>query len=293
MSAPTGNGNGNRKSHRGVIKPKSKAQEQPEIDADRAEQREYAFHDSREVLKAQEEEEEVSSVNDVDEHVDEKDDESEGDMEQVSDNTSICRDCKVRVEDEEEGLCCDICMGWFHINSKCQNVQRSLYNSLNAKGATCNQVHWYCSHCNRGAANMLTMMTRMADSVEKNMVTINQSIKDGQKELSRKLDMEMAGIKARLTKQDQRIKKGEMNQTKETEKIRDEMNKQLGGVIKRLEDIEATSTAHPENNAQEEVKTQLEDLTKQVIDMKKSRLAEPDGAAATDLDVRMKELREE
>ena len=131
------------------------------------------------------------------------------------------------VEDEEEGLCCDICMGWFHINSKCQNVQRSLYNSLNAKGA--NQVHWYCSHCNRGAANMLTMMTRMAESVEKNMVTINQSmIKDGQKELSRKIDMEMAVIKAPITKQDQRIKKGEQTKQKKQRKLRDEMNKQLG-----------------------------------------------------------------
>ena len=52
-----------------------------------------------------------------------------------------CGTCKNDVTDDDEGVCCDRCDRWYHI--QCQGIERRTYNRMMEKATG----DWYCQTC--------------------------------------------------------------------------------------------------------------------------------------------------
>lgn len=69
-----------------------------------------------------------------------------------------CGKCKIRVGDDEPGLCCDVCDLWYHI--QCENLPKQIYDFM-VKEEAGKQLNWTCSFCERGYGKMNKMLKRI------------------------------------------------------------------------------------------------------------------------------------
>ena len=85
-----------------------------------------------------------------------------------------CPICDNQVRENEAGVQCDICQGWFH--AKCEKVSDALYAVLNSDENE--HLNWYCSFCKRGAKSVMTLLQQLSsrqDGFEKKLEEIEVS----------------------------------------------------------------------------------------------------------------------
>ena len=70
---------------------------------------------------------------------------------------SVCHDCNLEVKNNDRGIECDICKGWYH--KECQKVSDALYQVLISEEQQ--QISWYCSSCQRGAKAIMSQLLVM------------------------------------------------------------------------------------------------------------------------------------
>ena len=122
----------------------------------------------------------------------------ETETKEIEEDKTRCRDCSNTVFEEEQALTCDICMGWFHIAKSCQNVPQVMYDMFNSDEGL-GGIHWFCTHCNRGASNVFMMMNRISEDMNAGVKAL--------KEHTKRIDVNVAKLAGRVTQQDQKIKK--------------------------------------------------------------------------------------
>jgi len=116
-----------------------------------------------------------------------------------------CQVCQSVVEDDDEGIECEICRHWFH--PKCANITDNEYDVLTTHQT--GTIHWYCENCNNKSVQMLQLVFGLQDRLQKvesdlgsirNEITIKMSkieceydaVREDLKNLSQKID---TGIK--------------------------------------------------------------------------------------------------
>lgn len=69
----------------------------------------------------------------------------------------VCPDCKIRVKDSDDAVCCGLCDFWHHI--KCEGVSREVYTFPSRGDAS--KLHWFCNKCDIVAGKMLSPITKL------------------------------------------------------------------------------------------------------------------------------------
>lgn len=83
-------------------------------------------------------------------------------------DNDVCLICKIKVDEGDKGVECDICKNWFH--KRCQRVSDGLYDILNSEEGK--HVSWYCDHCQVGAQSIMShilVLNQRQDKLEKRM----------------------------------------------------------------------------------------------------------------------------
>ena len=101
--------------------------------------------------------------------------------ETTEEEDAICPNCRKTVEDEQDGVECDMCGNWYH--GKCQNVTEELYKVLGNKKYS---INWYCDICDLSAKKIMSNVMR---------------IQKRQDDMEKKLD----GLDSKLSKLDQNV----------------------------------------------------------------------------------------
>ena len=73
-----------------------------------------------------------------------------------------CGSCMKIVLEQENGVLCEICGGWYHC--RCQSISEQLYKVLNQYSS---ELHWFCKGCQAGADKLLALFTRMQAKVDR------------------------------------------------------------------------------------------------------------------------------
>ena len=78
----------------------------------------------------------------------------------TSKKSDQCRICTELVDDEDFGLECEVCEGWFHI--KCQDMTKDEYTFLESHKS----LHWYCNSCNSSIVNVIKLFSSLKTKVD-------------------------------------------------------------------------------------------------------------------------------
>jgi hypothetical protein len=117
-------------------------------------------------------------------------------------NKSKCTGCSKIVAEKDSAVQYEICEGWFHC--KCQNVPDDTYKFLMDNDA----LHWYCSTCNKGVANILELLSKMQarqDTMEGDLEKLKTDLNcfklelEGVREIAKQVDSKLdTAIEAKL-----------------------------------------------------------------------------------------------
>ena len=94
----------------------------------------------------------------------------------IMSDDEICGDCKHLVTDSGEGVQCEICEYWFH--APCQKLNKTEYGFL-MKQKGISQFHWYCDRCNKSAAGMVSLISKIKvkqDQMNTRLVTVEDKV---------------------------------------------------------------------------------------------------------------------
>ena len=88
--------------------------------------------------------------------------EKSGESNETLEETASCPKCEKDVSGTDEALQCEICQNWYHL--KCQNINKKIYKFLSSKDGQ--DLHWYCSVCDKLALNVIKSMTQMETRIQ-------------------------------------------------------------------------------------------------------------------------------
>ena len=91
-----------------------------------------------------------------------------------------CPVCGKKVKDNHQGIECEVCEKWYHI--QCDNVTVETYKSLNERNR---RIHYYCTRCELGAA-----------SLYKKVITLELSNKELEEKIT-KMEKKVEGVPTR------------------------------------------------------------------------------------------------
>lgn len=83
-----------------------------------------------------------------------------------------CGSCKKPVNEEDNGLLCEICERWYH--SSCQGMDELTYKVLNQE---C--IHWFCKSCDKRVARLVTTVAKLEERQE----ILEKDMEDTKREL--------------------------------------------------------------------------------------------------------------
>ena len=165
---------------------------------------------------------------------------------------SICHDCNQEVKNNDRGIECDICKGWYH--KERQKVSDALYQVLISEEQR--QISWYCSSCQRGAKAIMTQLLVMHERqnqfdhklsvLENKHDTLNNRVSEVEDAVAKVADLQaQAANKSLATNQIPPIlNKEEVVATVYTQ-VNDRINRRKNIVVYNVQ--EGTSTLKAEN----------------------------------------------
>lgn len=71
-----------------------------------------------------------------------------------------CLTCGVTVKDQDLGLQCEVCEGWWH--AKCEGIGEEGYKVLQMEN-----THWYCIGCNKGIGKIIAAVNKVQKKQER------------------------------------------------------------------------------------------------------------------------------
>jgi len=119
-------------------------------------------------------------------------------------NNASCRACGEKVTAEQKGIECEICKSWFH--AQCEDLEDEEYEVLSRHKRA--SIHWYCSLCNEGSAELVRLVKNLQDRLQKTETNLELSGKETKgkvmqlenrfSKLSVDTDREMCNLKSQI-----------------------------------------------------------------------------------------------
>ena len=100
-------------------------------------------------------------------------------MKKVVDSSDIdpckCGICDAVVTDDDEAIACEICDRWFHI--ECEELPKCVYDFMGTEEGS-KKLSWYCTHCSRGSAKLLSRLQKLEIDPDKTRATQNKVVNE-------------------------------------------------------------------------------------------------------------------
>jgi hypothetical protein len=193
--------------------------------------------------------------------------------------------CGKRVEDVDNGLQCEICEFWFH--TKCEKVSNETYKSIQDNES----IHWFCKDCNKGAAKVLRMVSKLQERQEKLEEKFEEElgkVKSELAEIKEKSIVKLEQRQERIEKDNEDLKEEMVRTNKvyasmvleQKESMKEQSEIQEEKWMDALRNIETKEPEVPEKLFSDIVKKHvdktMETVTGDLIDMKKNLAEERD-----------------
>lgn len=71
-------------------------------------------------------------------------------------NSEECAHCHEDVTDEQNGLQCEVCEGWYH--AECQDMTQDTYKIMNQ-----DCIHWFCKRCDKRVSKLVKTVAKLEE----------------------------------------------------------------------------------------------------------------------------------
>lgn len=149
-----------------------------------------------------------------------------------------CPQCKNAVSEKDMGIQCEICEDWFH--AKCQGMDEAEYKFVNEHKV----FHWYCRSCDKNAASMIQLMSKMRQRQDK----LEEEVEKVKANVS-KLTADSMEANAKNGKRVENIEKGIFTEDmvkrveREVERVAAKIKAEIGTLSQEVRKIKDSSLA--------------------------------------------------